>query len=141
MNEYLLYTQIILILLVPSIYMLNLHTSLLVGGKATKAFDAFTIILLFLGIAYLIWQGLSKYTIGVLCIAASPLIHSQIFKVCFRAFVKKFGRPPKDVYLNFRSGLFWDRAFAICVSLGCIYISWSLVFYFHWEVIESIKSK
>lgn len=120
--------------MVPGIYLFGLHTRLLVGGKASFVFFLLTVVLLVAGIQYLLNFGVSKYSLGIFFIAATPLIHFLLFKLLFNYFVRKFGRPPRDVYMNWQSGLVWDRAFAFVVFLGLIFTSQGLIGYFHWGI-------
>lgn len=132
MSSYLIEIEVALVMLVPGIYMFRLHNWLLVGGKASSIFSVFTALLLAVGLINIFVIGVSKYSLGLLFIAASPFIHLNFFKFLFHCFVRKFGRPPEDVYMNWQTGLAWDRAFFLAIFLGSIYFSFSLIGYFHW---------
>jgi|SRR5581483_8987635 len=46
----------------------------------------------------------------------APLIQTLLIVPAFRLFVRLRGREPEDVFLNFKRGLFWDRALAMFLA-------------------------
>ena len=124
---------VILIMTVPMIYTFGLHKPLLLEGSSSIITRNLFTMLLILGIVYASFNNFSRLPSSISVALASPLYHTTLFRYFFKVFVKKIGREPVDVAFNFKSGLFYDRVFAMGFFFLSVFSSFIVVGILIWD--------
>lgn len=124
-------------MLVPIAYMLPRRGRTLVkpltAPSTVKVFAAFALA----GLLIAGQHGFERAYLGLAVAMASPLAHSVLLRRSHAWFVRRYGRPVKNVSFNWRRGLIRDRVFAISFCLSCTLGSMALVGCFIWGTARS----
>jgi hypothetical protein len=113
------------ITLIPSIYTFQIYNKILRNNLLLFIFNNILILICLIGIYYLIYNNINKYSLTILFATISPFIHWKYFRIYLKRFINKNGREPIDVVLNFNTGLDKDRFFALTFTLVSMFSSFS----------------
>lgn len=114
--------------IVPGVYLFEYHVPLIIKGKWKGYFSALCFGTACLGIVLLLLNGFDRESRGNAVFLIAPIVHLFLFRGLYAGFVKWVGREPVDVYYNWEPGLWKDRAFALVVWLGFIFLNFAALF-------------
>jgi hypothetical protein len=96
---------------------------LLITRASFRLILGISVILFFVGMALHFTAAGRDSACGALLV---PLLSLGLFRLCRRAFVRRFQREPKDTWLNWDDGLGPDKVFNIAYFVAAFWL-WMLV--------------
>jgi hypothetical protein len=121
------------VLAVPMIYTFRLHKVLLLPGPGSRATYSAFVVLAVAGWIVAYDGNFNRAVIALAIAMTCPLIHTMVFTVSDRLFVRVVGHEPRDVFLRFETGYAADRIFALTFFFVCVFGSFAIMGPFLWK--------
>jgi hypothetical protein len=134
MNKATIILIVFFIMFIPGLFVFQLYKHVLKSKLNLVRFERILLGFGLIGIIFAIFNKFNNVSLAFLLASISPSIHWLFFVIYLNQFIKQNGREPKDVVLNFNTGLYKDRFFAMSFVLVSIFGSMAMIGYFIWRI-------